>query len=105
MSVCAVDFSPEKLRETCKRWHIRRLAIFGSALRDDFGPDSDVDVLVEFEEGHTPGWEIVDIGEDLSSVFGGRYVDIVDPQFLIPGIKERALASAVVQYEDHDGEG
>jgi hypothetical protein len=105
MSQLAIDYPKSDLEAVCKRWHIRRLAIFGSVLRDDFGPDSDVDVLVEFEEGHTPGWEIVDIGEDLSSVFGGRYVDIVDPQFLIPGIKERVLASAVVQYEDHDGEG
>jgi predicted nucleotidyltransferase len=45
----------------CRRQHIRRLSLFGSVLRDDFGPESSVDVLVEFEPGHTPGWEIVTI--------------------------------------------
>jgi len=104
MSVCAVEFSQTRLEETCKRHHIRRLAIFGSSLRDDFGPDSDVDVLVEFEAGHTPGWEIVDIGDELSDVFGGRYVDIVNPKYLLPSIKKRVLTSAVVLYDPVGGE-
>lgn len=95
----------EKLAEVCKRHHIQRLAVFGSALRDDFTPESDVDVLVEFEPGHTPGWEIVDIGDDLSEVFGGRYVDMVDPKFIIPSLRDRILTSAVVQYESADGQG
>ena len=63
----------------CRRHHIRRLSLFGSALRPDFRPDSDVDLLVEFQPGHTPGWEIVELEEELSSIFGGRRVDIVNP--------------------------
>lgn len=102
MAQLAIDYPKKDLEAVCKRWHIRRLAIFGSALRDDFGPDSDVDALVEFEEGHTPGWEIVDIGEDLSGVFRGRYVDIVNPKYLHPLMKDRVLHDAIVVNEqDH----
>jgi predicted nucleotidyltransferase len=50
-----IQTSREQIAEFCRRHHIRRLSFFGSILRDDFGPDSDVDVLVEFELGHTPG--------------------------------------------------
>ena len=46
----------DEIAEFCQRCHIRRLSLFGSVIRDDFGPDSDVDVLVELEPGHTPGW-------------------------------------------------
>lgn len=84
------------LEEVCKRWHIMKLSVFGSALRDDFGPDSNVDVLIEFDPEHIPGWEIVDIGEELSAVFGGRYVDLVRFKYRL---RERILSSAVVQYE------
>ena len=89
----------EVLEEVCKRWHITKLSIFGSALRDDLRPDSDVDVLIEFDPEHIPGWEIVDIGEDLSKAFGGRYVDMVFPESVLPRLKDRILGSAVVQYE------
>lgn len=54
---------------------------FGSVLRDDFGPQGDVDVLYEFEEGHVPGWEIVDIEEELSNILG-RKIDFVPAKYL-----------------------
>ena len=92
----ALDFSREQLAAMCQRWHIARLSIFGSVLREDFRPD---DVLVEFEPGHTPGWEIVDIGEELSEVFGGHQVDLVYPEYLLPRLKDEILSSAIVQYE------
>jgi len=101
----AIEFSKTNLANTCKRFHIRRLALFGSVLREDFGPDSDIDALVEFEPGHTPGWDIVDIGDELSQVFGGRYVDIVNPKFILPALRERILGDAVVQYEADDAKG
>jgi predicted nucleotidyltransferase len=88
-----------RLADLCRRHHIRRLALFGSVLRDDFGPQSDIDVLIEFEPGHTPGWEIVDVADDLSALFGGRRVDLVNPRYLHPRLKERVLTTAVVQYE------
>jgi predicted nucleotidyltransferase len=84
---------------------MRRLWLFGSALRADFGPSSDVDLLVEFEPGHTPGWEIVDIEEELSQVFGGRRVDMVNPKYLNRRLKDRVLAAAQLQYEHGHAEG
>lgn len=86
------------LEEICRRHHIRRLSVFGSVLRGDFGPESDVDVLVEFEPGHTPGLAIQDIEDALSAVFGGRRVDLVTEQSLHPLIRDRVLENAVVQY-------
>ena len=98
----SINVSQEKLADLCRRHRIRRLALFGSVLRDDFGPNSDIDVLVEFEPGCTPGWEIVDIEEELSGVFGGRRIDMVNPRYLNHRLKDRVLASAVVQYEAPD---
>ena len=60
----------KKLAEFCRRNHIRKLAFFGSVLRDDFGPESDVDVLVEFEPGKTPGFAFFGLQEELSALLG-----------------------------------
>lgn len=65
-----IDIPQAEIEAFCKRHHIRRLALFGSVLHDDFGPESDVDVLVEFEPGHTPGWAIVEIEDELSELLG-----------------------------------
>jgi predicted nucleotidyltransferase len=70
----------EEIRRFCQRHHIRCLALFGSVLRDDFGPDSDVDVLVDFDEGAEPGlMDIVAVEEELSRILGRR-VDLVERQ-------------------------
>jgi predicted nucleotidyltransferase len=90
----------EKLADFCRRNHIRTLAFFGSVLRDDFGPDSDVDVLVEFESGHVPGLAFVSIERDLSEMLGGRRVDLVTRSFLNERIRERVLNDAEVQYAE-----
>jgi predicted nucleotidyltransferase len=87
-----------QIAEFCARRHIARLRLFGSVLRHDFGPHSDIDVLVEFEAGHTPGWEIVDIQDELSAILG-RPVDIVNPKYLLPRLRKRILDSAVTEYE------
>jgi len=89
---------PQELARLCKRYHIRRLAFFGSVLRDDFSPNSDVDVLVDFEEGHTPGLDFIDIQDELSILFGGREVDLVTPKFLNHRIRDRVLKEARVAY-------
>ena len=65
----------KKLAEFCQKNHIRKLAFFGSVLRDDFGPQSDVDVLVEFEEGKTPGFAFFTLQDELAMMFG-RDVDL-----------------------------
>jgi hypothetical protein len=86
-----------RLEDFCRRHHIRKLALFGSALREDFAPASDVDVLVEFEPEHIPGLAFFDMEAELSRILG-RKVDLHTPQFLSPYFRERALAEAEVQY-------
>jgi len=88
----------EGLAALCRKRHIRKLSFFGSVLREDFGPQSDVDVLVEYEPGHALGLESVDIQEELSALLGGRQVDMVNPKYLNRWLKDRVLASAEVQY-------
>ena len=88
----------EQIAEFCTRHHVRRLALFGSVLRTDFGPNSDIDVLVEFEPGHTPGLAIFAMQEALSAIVN-RNVDLHTPQFLSRYFRDRVLAEAEVQYE------
>jgi predicted nucleotidyltransferase len=86
------------LARFCRKRHIRKLAFFGSVLREDFGPGSDVDVLVEFEDGYTPGLAFIDIQDELSRLLGNREVDLVTPKFLNHRIRKRVLNEALVAY-------
>jgi predicted nucleotidyltransferase len=86
-----------KIVDFCQRNHIRRLAFFGSVLRDDFGPKSDVDVLVEFEPGHIPGLSFFRMEEELAQILG-RKVDLNTPQSLSRYFRESVLTEAEVQY-------
>lgn len=88
----------EAVSAFCRRHHIARLALFGSVLRDDFGPESDVDVLVEFQAGHVPGLGFVGIEREFSDLLHGRRVDMVTAKFLNPRIRERVLNSAEPLY-------
>ena len=88
-----------QLAEFCRRHHIRRLALFGSVLREDFRPDSDVDLLVEFESGHTPGLSICEVEQELSELLGGHRVDLVNPKYLSRWIRQNVLDTAEVIYE------
>ena len=94
-----VDLPKEKIADFCRRYHIRKLAVFGSALRKDFRPDSDLDVLVEFDPGHTPGLAFFGMEQELSELLG-RKVDLNTPQFLSPYFREKVLAEAEVQYAE-----
>ena len=82
----------------CQRHHIARLALFGSALRDDFDADSDVDALVEFQPGHVPGLNFVSMERELSGLLQGRRVDLVSPKFLNVRIREQVLREAEPLY-------
>ena len=82
----------------CRRYHIQRLALFGSVLRDDFTPDSDVDVLVEFQAGHVPGLDFVSMEREFSRLLQGQRVDMVTPKFLNPRIRDQVLTSAEPLY-------
>ncbi len=87
----------DEITAFCRRHHITRLALFGSILRDDFGPESDVDVLVEYETGHVPGLAFFAMQDELSAILG-RQVDLHTPQFLSPYFREQVRAEAQVQY-------
>jgi len=87
----------EAVQDFCRRHHIRKLSVFGSALRSDFRPDSDVDVLVEFESGHTPGLAFFDMEVELSELLG-RKVDLNTPGFLSRFFRDRVIREAEVQY-------
>lgn len=90
----------DKVAEFCNRHHIKRLAIFGSALREDFNPDSDIDFLVDFMPGFTPGFfKLFEMEEELSTLFGGRKVDLRTPQDLSRYFRDEVIAQAEVQYD------
>ena len=93
-----VPIDSGRLNRFCAEHHIRKLALFGSVLRDDFSLESDIDVLVEFEEGHVPGFAFIEMKEELSTLMGGRRVDLITPKFLHPLLRERVLAAAEVLY-------
>ena len=98
MQRARVQASGGEIAEFCRRHHIRRLSLFGSILRDDFRPDSDVDVLVEFEPDHVPGFfGLFDLQEELSALFGRR-VDLRTPEDLSRYFRDEVLARAEVQY-------
>ena len=87
----------ERLAELCRQNGIRRLAIFGSALRDDFGPGSNVDVLIEFEPGRTPGLRFFWMQEELSRLFD-RTVDLHTPASLSRYFRNQVLSEAEDPY-------
>ena len=95
-----VTISRESVADFCRQNHITKLALFGSVLRDDFRPDSDVDVLVEFERGHVPGlFRIARLERELSELLGGQKVDLRTPQDLSRYFRNKVIATAEVQYE------
>jgi len=87
----------DRISEFCRRHHIRRLALFGSVLRADFGPTSDVDVLVEFEPDHVPGLAFFTMQQELSTLIG-RPVDLNTPGFLSRYFRESVLNEAEPLY-------
>ncbi len=88
----------DEIAELCQRNRICRLSLFGSILRDDFGPESDVDVLVEFEPGARTGLRFFTIERELSELLG-RKVDLNTPAFLSKYFRDEILAEAVPQYD------
>ncbi|MCI0588571.1 MAG: nucleotidyltransferase family protein [Planctomycetes bacterium] len=87
----------ERVAEFCRRHHIRRLSLFGSVLRGDFRPESDVDVLVEFEPGRVPGLAFLTMEMELSGILGRR-VDLHTRGSLSRYFRDQVLSEAEVQY-------
>ena len=94
-----IAISKERIADFCRRHRIRRLALFGSVLRDDFGPESDVDVLVEFEPNAKVGlFKLYDLEQELSEILGGRKVEINTPRSLSKYFRDTAVAEAETLY-------
>lgn len=87
----------ERIADFCRRHHIRKLALFGSVLREDFRPESDVDVLVEFEPGQRVGLAFFAMQDELADLLG-RKVDLNTPQFLSRYFRDEVLAEAELLY-------
>ena len=93
-----VSIPKDRLAAFCEGHGIKRLSIFGSALRSDFGPDSDIDVLVEFEPDRTPGlFGFAGMELELTRMLG-RKVDLRTPEDLSRYFRQEVLAEAQIQY-------
>ena len=88
-----IQIPHDRIARFCRRNHIRRLALFGSVIRDDFTPESDVDILVEFQPGRTPGFAFFDMERDLSGMLG-RKVDLNTPNDLSKYFRREVLDEA-----------
>lgn len=98
----SVAIPKEQIADFCQRHYIRKLSLFGSVLRDDFTPESDIDFLVEFEPGKTPGFfNIVSMEMELSELLEGRKIDLRTPNELSIYFRDKVMAEAVVQYESN----
>lgn len=96
--IARIPLPTDRIAHFCRRHHIQRLALFGSVMREDFGPDSDVDVLVQFEPGKSPGWDFFAMQDELTEILGRR-VDLNTPGFLSRYFRERVMAEAETVYE------
>ena len=90
--------NPHQIEAFCRKFHIRSLAFFGSVVREDFSEQSDIDVLVDFEHGHIPGFDFFLIEAELSRLLGYK-VDLQTVGFLSSEFRETALAEAIIAYE------
>lgn len=99
MKLHGVDIPEDKIADFCRRHHIRKLALFGSILHEDFRPDSDIDVLVEFDPNHIPGLAFFGMDLELSEMLG-RKVDLNTPQCLSRYFRDEAVAEAEVVYAE-----
>ena len=95
-----IEIPKQRITDLCRLHHIRKLSLFGSVLREDFGPESDVDVLVEFEPGQASGFAFFEMEEELSEILGRR-VDLNTPNFLSRYFRNHVLGQAEVQYAEH----
>ena len=94
-----IKLSKDKIAKFCQENHIVKFSLFGSVIRNDFNENSDIDILVEFDKNHIPGFiRLANIQNALSKLLGGKEVDIRTPNDLSPYIRDRVLSTAEVQY-------
>ncbi len=103
-ALTGITVPPDRLEALCRRWRVRELALFGSAVRDDFGPQSDVDVLVSFDEDAPWSlWDLITMRDELTELFG-RPVDLVEREGLRnPFRRQRILETRQVIYASGQG--
>jgi predicted nucleotidyltransferase len=95
-----IELPKKRIEEFCKRYHIKKLSLFGSALRDDFSPESDLDILVEFDPAHMPGFiRLAGMEIELTEILG-RKVDMRTAQDLSRYFRDEVLNSSKVQYAE-----
>jgi uncharacterized protein len=93
-----ISIPKDRIEDFCRRNHILKLSLFGSVLRDDFTPESDVDVLVEFEPSARVGlFELYDIEQELSTLLGGRKIDMNTPRGLSKYFRDKVMTTAEAQ--------
>ena len=98
MNRAKIKIPKEKIGAFCRQHHIRKFSLFGSVLREDFRPGSDIDVLVEFEPGHIPGLAFFGMESELSKILGCP-VDLNTPKFLSRYFRDTVLSEAEVLYD------
>ncbi len=95
-----ITFTRTRIEKFCLKNGIKKLSLFGSVLRNDFGPESDIDILVEFMPGKVVTFfTLFDMEEELSSIFGGRKVELRNPQDLSRYFRDRVIAEAEVYFD------
>lgn len=100
MAIKNITISKEKVAEFCRRHGILKLSLFGSVLRDDFGPDSDIDVLVIFDDEHVPSFfKLFDMEEELSALIDGLKVEMKTPEDLSKYFRDEVVETAELVYE------
>ena len=98
MKTLPIDLPKAEINQICQQYNISKLSLFGSVLRHDFTTESDIDILVEFEPGKTPGLAIIRIEDELSHLLG-RVVDLRTPKDLSRYFRDWVLQEAMVIYE------
>jgi uncharacterized protein len=98
MDYHGIEIPEKKLAAFCRQHGIRRLALFGSIVRGDFGPESDIDMLVDFEPGRVPGLAFFAMQDELTTLLG-RKVDLNTPECLSPYFRDEVLDEAKVLYD------
>lgn len=97
MRTLPIDLPLDRIRAFCQRHHVRKLALFGSVLHDDFRPESDIDILVEFDPAHTPGLSFFGMQDELGDILGRR-VDLNTPRDISPLFRDEVMRRAEVVY-------
>lgn len=97
MTEIAIEFDQHQIDAFCQKYGIRKFIFFGSVVRNDFGPESDIDILVEFESGRTPGYDFFLLEDELTQLLG-RKVDLQTPGFLSPDIRRHIISESTTVY-------